>query len=114
MSEFLPAILTGGLGAALGGIGTALIQSISNRGGARAEAADRVTNAAGNLADRLDKMNLQLESRLAKSESQNRQLREALMSLTEAVEDLIPIAPPDTRIKVQKAINMAKLSTREM
>ena len=114
MSEFLPTILTGGLGAVLGGIGTALIQSISNRGGARAEAADRVTNAAGNLADRLDKLNQNLESRLAKSEQQNRQLREALVCLTEAVEDLMPIAPATARAKIQKAINMAKQSTREL
>lgn len=114
MSELLPSVLTGGLGAAIGSVATAVIQTISNRGGARAEAADRVTNAAGNLADRLDKLNQNLESRLAKSEQQNRQLREALVCLTEAVEDLMPIAPATARAKIQKAINMAKQSTREL
>jgi len=114
MSELLPSMLTGGLGAAIGSVATAIIQTISNRGGARAEAADRVTNAAGNLADRLDKMNVALEARLAKSESHNHQLREALMCLTEAVEDLMPIAPAAARAKIQKAINMAKQSTKEI
>lgn len=110
MTDLIPAIITGGLGAAVGSIGTALIQSMSSRGEARAVAADRVTNAAGNLADRLDKMNSKLEERLAKSEDQNQHMRQALMALTEAVEDLLPIAPDPLRFKVQKAINTARLS----
>lgn len=110
MSEFLPTILTGGLGAAIGGIGTAVIQSISSRGEARAVAADRVTNAAGNLADRLDKMNNKLEERLALREDENRRMREAMVALTEAVEDLLPIVPDPQRVKVQKAIRTARLA----
>lgn len=111
MSDFLPALITGGLGAALGSIGTALIQSLSSRGEARAVAADRVTNAAGNLADRLDKMNSNLGDRLAKSEQQNIQMRQAMVSLTEAVEDLLPVVPnDDVRRKVQKAINDARVA----
>lgn len=109
-SELVPAIITGGLGAAIGSIGTALIQSMSNRGEARAIAADRVTNAAGNLADRLDKMNSTLEARLAERENENRHMREAMVTLTEAVEDLLPMADDKTRTRVQAAINKARIA----
>lgn len=112
MSDMLPSLITGGLGAALGSVGTAMIQSISSRGESRAIAADRVTNAAGNLADRLDKMNSTLESRLAKSEDENRQMRQALMALTEAVEDLLPVIPPDIHDRVQAALKKARISFR--
>ena len=110
MSELLPAIITGGLGAAVGSIGTALIQSMSSRGEARAVAADRVTNAAGNLADRLDKMNTKLEDRIATRENENHRLREAIIALTEAVEDLIPLAPEPARTKAKEAVRIARLA----
>ena len=110
MSELLPAIITGGLGAAVGSIGTALVQSFSSRGEARAVAADRVTNAAGNLADRLDKMNTKLEDRIAIRESDNRRMREAIIALTEAVEDLIPSAPEPARTKAKEAVRIARLA----
>jgi seryl-tRNA synthetase len=109
MSEqgnFVVALITGGLGAALGSIGTALIQSISKKGEARAVAADRVTNAAGNLADRLDKLNSKLEQ-------ENTQMRKAMVALTEAVEDMMfAVEDEQTRKKVQKAINTARIAFR--
>lgn len=109
MSEqgsFVVALITGGLGAALGSIGTALVQSFSKKGEARAAAADRVTNAAGNLADRLDKLNSKLEE-------ENRQMRKAMVALTEAVEDIVSnIEDEATRKKVQKAINTARIAFR--
>lgn len=111
MSDIVPALVTGGLGAAVGSIGTALIQSVSARGEARAVAADRVTNAAGNLADRLDKMNSALQDQLARSEAQNTQMRRAMVSLTEAVEDLLPIVPdPGMRRRVEQAIHTARIA----
>jgi seryl-tRNA synthetase len=109
MSEqgnFVVALITGGLGAALGSIGTALIQSVSKKGEARAVAADRVTNAAGNLADRLDKLNTKLEQ-------ENTQMRKAMVALTEAVEDMMEgIVDPIQRKRVQKAINTARIAFR--
>lgn len=109
MSEqgnFVVALITGGLGAALGSIGTALIQSVSKKGEARAVAADRVTNAAGNLADRLDKLNTKLEQ-------ENMQMRKAMVALTEAVEDMMEgIVDPIQRKRVQKAINTARIAFR--
>lgn len=106
MSELIPALLTGGLGAAIGGIGTAVVQSISGRGQSRAEAADRVTNAAGNLADRLDK-------EIARRDAEIERMRKALVLLAEAVEDLLPTVQSEAiRIKTQKAIREARIAFR--
>lgn len=105
-SSFITALITGGLGTAIGTIGTAVVHSLSNKGSAKAEAADRVTNAAGNLADRLDKMNSRLEE-------ENRRMRLALVSLAEAVEDLIDEIESDAkRQKIQRAVNAARIAFR--
>ncbi len=104
--NFIVALVTGGLGAALGSIGTALIQTVSKKGEARAVAAERVTSAAGNLADRLDRLNTKLEQ-------ENVQMRKALVSLCEAVEDILDVVEEEsTREKVQKAINNARIAFR--
>jgi Skp family chaperone for outer membrane proteins len=106
VAELIPALLTGGLGAALGGIGTAVIQSFSGKGVSRAEAADRVTNAAGNLADRLDK-------EIARRDTEIQRMRKALSSLTEAIEDLLPmVQSQEIRTKTQAAIHEARLAFR--
>lgn len=106
MSELIPALLTGGIGAALGGIGTALIQSISGKGISRAEAADRVTNAAGNLADRLDK-------EIARRDKEIAHMRKALSALSAAIEDLLPMVENEAvRLKAQKAVHEALVDLR--
>jgi saccharopine dehydrogenase-like NADP-dependent oxidoreductase len=105
-SATIAALVTGGVGAAVGGVGTAIVQSMSHKGESRAAAADLVTNAAGNLADRLDKMNTRLVQ-------ENAQMRKALVALTEAVEELLPAVGDDqTRRRVQKAITAARLAFR--
>lgn len=102
MSEVVPALVTGGLGATIGSIGTAVVQSMSSRGESRAIAADRVTNAAGNLADRLDKFNSKLEQ-------ENRRLRLAVSSLCEAIEDIIPtIGDESVRDRAHAAVVEAR------
>lgn len=100
------ALITGGLGAALGSVGTAIVQSLSRKGESRAIAAEQVSNAAGNLADRLDKLNIKLEH-------ENVQMRKALVSLCEAVEDMLG-AVDDVAVKekVQNAINDARIAFR--
>jgi len=109
MSEsgnFIVALITGGLGAALGSIGTAIVQTVSKKGEARAIAAERVTSAAGNLADRLDRLNTKLEK-------ENIQMRKALVSLCEAVEDILDVVnEPAVKEKVQEAINSARIAFR--
>jgi hypothetical protein len=106
MSEWVPALITGGLGAAVGSIGTALIQTLSGRGVSRAEAADRVTNAAGNLADRLDRMNTTLER-------ENIAMRKAVVALTDVMDEVIPLIPDAAiRTKAHDAIKIARLALR--
>jgi uncharacterized protein HemX len=104
LSNLVAALITGGLGAAVGGIGTAVVQASSHKNESRATAADLVSNAAGNLADRLDKLNTRLET-------ENRQMRKAMVSLTEAIEEMLPAVTDDsTRRRVQKAINNARVA----
>ena len=104
-SEIISTMITGGVGAALGTVLTAIIQVVSKKGESRAIAADRVSNAAGNLADRLDKIN-------AKLEIDNLAMRKALVALTEAVEDLLPLADEETQKKVRDAIHVARIAFR--
>lgn len=96
------ALITGGVGAAIGSIGTALVQLISKRGESRAIAADRVSNAAGNLADRLDRMNAALEK-------QNAQLRTAVIAVSEVMDELIPLVSDDVvRERAHAAMTVAR------
>jgi len=103
----MAALITGGLGATVGTVITAVIQLVSKRGESRAVAADRVTNAAGNLADRLDKINTDLEQ-------ENRHMREAMIALAEGVEELLPLAENDeaTQVKIRAAIKAARIAFR--
>ena len=106
MSDVVAALVTGGLGATLGTLGTAVVTSMSKRGESRAVAADRVTNAAGNLADRLDKINNDLEQ-------ENRHMRQALIALAEGVEELLPLALDEVnRVKIRDAIKAARIAFR--
>lgn len=105
MADLIPALLTGGLGAAIGGIGTAVVQTVSSRGISRAEAADRVTAAAGNLADRLDRD-------IARQDAEIARMREALALLTEAVEDLLVEPGEAARKKARQAIMKARIALR--
>lgn len=105
MGDLIPALLTGGLGAAIGGIGTAVVQSISGKGVSKAEAADRVATAAGNLADRLDKS-------IARQDEEIARLRTALALLTEAVEDLMTAPNASARKKARVAIIEARKALR--
>ena len=110
MSEnggMMAALITGGLGATIGTVLTAVIQLVSKRGESRAVAADRVTNAAGNLADRLYKINTDLEQ-------ENLHMREAMIALAEGVEELLPLAEDDeaAQMKIRAAIREARIAFR--
>jgi NAD(P)H-hydrate repair Nnr-like enzyme with NAD(P)H-hydrate dehydratase domain len=67
----ITALITGGLGATLGGIITAIVQVVSRRSESRATAADLVTRAASNLVDRLEKENAELRARISRLEKRN-------------------------------------------
>lgn len=93
MSEpsVLGTIVTGGLGATVGGLLTALLNVWSRRGESRAAAADLVTKAAGTLVDRLDR--------------ENKALREAVLLLTDVLDEVLPQleAPSDAVAKLKAA-----------
>ena len=93
-SAVLSTLLTGGLGATIGGIVTAVLQAVSHRAESKASAADLVTKAAGNLVDRLDR--------------ENKQLREAILLLTDVLDDVLPqIAAPKDAVEKLKAAKVA-------
>lgn len=98
--------VTSGLGVAIGSLGTAVIQSLSKRGESRAIAADRVTTAAGNLADRLDKINVNLEK-------ENVQMRAAINALLDVMDEMLPLLPDEaSRAKARQAIQIARGAIR--
>jgi len=96
MSNVLSTVVTGGLGATVGGILTALIQAASSRATSKATAADLVTKAAGNLVERV--------------EEENRQLRTALLLLLDVIDDVSPQlhATPEVVAKLHAARRAAE------
>jgi hypothetical protein len=98
-------LITGGVGVSLGAIGTAIVQSMSGKSESRAHAADLVADAAGNLADRLSRLNEKLDG-------ENRQMRTAILLLTDVVDQVTPLvsAPPQTIAQLKKINNAAKMA----
>jgi len=87
-------LVTGGLGATIGGIVTAGIQVMSRRGESKAVAADLVTKAAVSMVDRLDR--------------ENKALREAILLLTDVLDEVLPqLQAPDDAVATLKAAKLA-------
>jgi hypothetical protein len=97
-SKSLEAILIGSGGAGVIGVVVAAIQSLSRSGTARAEAANLVTRAAGEMGDRLHEDNIKL--------------REAVLLLTDVLDEVLPQiqAPGDAVEKLKKAKRAAQLA----
>lgn len=74
-SGLLSLLITGGLGATLGSVFTAVLQAISKRGEVRAQAADLITGAATEMIDRI--------------RAENKSIREAFTILDDVVHELI-------------------------
>jgi len=89
-------LITGGLGATIGSVITAIMQVTSKRSEAKANAADLVTNAAGRMIDRLDK--------------DNAELRTAFLMLTDILDEIIDDMSADdpTKARLRKANLAAK------
>lgn len=87
-SDIINTIITGGLGAAIASVVIAVINSFSKKGESRANAADLVTNAAGGLIDRLNQDNKDLRG-------ENRHLREAILTLTDVLDNIVDEMPTD-------------------
>lgn len=103
--SIVSALVSGGVGVSMGAIGTAVVQSVSGKSESRAHAADMVADAAGNLADRLSKLNEKLDG-------ENRQMRTAILLLTDVVDQILPLvnAPPQTVAQLKKVNNAAKMA----
>lgn len=111
VNEVINALVTGGIGAAVGSIAVAVINSWSKKGESRAAAADLVTNASVGLIDRLEKTNTRLDG-------ENKHLRSAILTLTDAVDECLtvaaepnpsPIALERVRAKLREANREAKM-----
>jgi hypothetical protein len=76
------AIVSGGIGASFGAIITAIIQTVSGKKVARAQAADIIEATAGRWLERLNERNQQLED-------ENNAYRQALNLVEDACEELI-------------------------
>lgn len=74
-SDLVSILVTGGMGATIGSIVTAVIQVVSKRGESRATAADLVTGAA--------------ERTIIRLERENRHMREAIVLLTEVNDETL-------------------------
>ena len=107
MSSTSGGLIIGGVGAALGAIGAAIIQSIGGKSESRAHAADLVVTAASGLMDRT----LARDTRL---EEENRKLRRALLNTTDMLETLLPLMidlPPEVVAEAKRVVVTSKLET---
>ena len=104
-SEAAGALAYAGVGAAVGSVGAAAITAHSGKGESRAHAADLISNAAGELADRQAAAINRLELRLDR-------MAQALIMLTSVDDELLEQVPMPVseKHKLQKAVNAAKLA----
>lgn len=103
LGDTVAALVTGGIGATIGGIVTVFVQVFSKRNEVRAQAADIVTSAA----DRTVTMSIKIADRL---EQENHQLREAVLLIAELLEETLPDldAPPEVMAKLRRAKRAAE------
>ena len=90
------ALLSGGLGATIGSVVTAVLQIQSKKGESRANAAKVITDAAGTMVERLT--------------HDNERMRIAILLLTDVLDEIIDDMPADTVAKerLRKANRLAK------
>jgi hypothetical protein len=93
-SSVLSTVVTGGLGATLGGVMTALVQAVSRRNEGKATAADLITKAAGSMVERI--------------EAENKQLRKAILLLIEVIDDVDTTLHPEAVLKLRAARRAAE------
>lgn len=74
-NEIVSSLVTGGIGATVGSILTAVIQSLSGRAKSRAEAAEIITGASDRIIIRLEK--------------ENKSMRKAIVLLTEINDEIV-------------------------
>lgn len=96
-------VVSGGIGVTATAVIVAGLQTLSKRGTERATAADLISTAGGNLADRLDKLNQRLNE-------ENKQLRDAVMALADCAAEMLDYmdAPPEKVSKMKTCIRAAR------
>ena len=105
VADVIIALSYAGVGAAVGSIGAAVVNSRSGKSEARAHAADLITDAAGALADKQATVIERLEKRTDKQ-------AKAIIALTTVVDELlasVQIAAAE-RVKLQKVVDAARLA----
>lgn len=104
LSDSVSALLNTGIGAVVGAIAVSLINIWGKKGESRATAADLVTNAAGGLIDRLERTNERLDK-------ENKQMRAAIITLTDVVDEMITVCDLDeaTKKRLHEANHRAKM-----
>src|SRR5690349_16565214 len=104
-TDLLGALVNGGLGALIGAVSVAAINVLGKKGESRATAADLLTNAGVGLVDRLTKDNVALRR-------DNQHMREAIITLTDVVDELIPACdlPDDVKARLRDANHKAKMT----
>lgn len=103
--QVIPALISGGFGAGLATMVTAVIQTLGKKAESRANAADLITDAAGNLAARQAETIARLEARVERQAT-------AISALTVVLDEMLPELPIDARSrqKLHKAVMAAKLA----
>ena len=101
----IPALISGGFGAGLATVVTAVVQTLGKKAESRATAAGIITDAAGNLAARQSETIARLEARVERQ-------AKALVALTAVIDELLTDMAIDVpaRKRLHKAIMDAKLS----
>ena len=101
----IPALVSGGFGAGLATIATALIQTLGKKSESRASAVDLITDAAGTLASRQGETIARLEARVERQ-------AKAIVALTNTLDELLPQVPlsDPERDKLRKAMSVARLA----
>lgn len=98
LSNVIPTLISGGFGAGITAILVATIQNFGKKKESRASAADLITNAAGEIVDRLQKENIRM--------------RKSLLLLTDVLDGIIEdmAVDPELKVKLKQVNRKAKES----
>lgn len=101
----IPALVSGGFGAGLATVATALIQTWGKKGESRATAANLISDAAGALAARQSETIARLEARVDKQYT-------AIVALTSVIDELLPqVTLTEEQLqRLHKAVTAAKMA----
>lgn len=97
-------VVSGGIGASIAAAVTAVVQLVGRKGESRATAADLVAEAAGKVTAQVNELN-------ARFEHDNRQMRAALLSVIDCLDELI--ASSDVPVSTAEKLRAARRTATE-